>query len=40
VAKPEDVAGAIAWLLEGAAQVTGQILYVDGGTHVATPRRH
>lgn len=39
VAMPQDVAGAIAWLLEGAAQVTGQILYVDGGTHVATPRR-
>jgi 3-oxoacyl-[acyl-carrier protein] reductase len=39
VAKPEDVADAIAWLVEGAAQVTGQILYVDGGTHVASPRR-
>lgn len=39
VAMPGDVADAIAWLLEGAAQVTGQILYVDGGTHVATPRK-
>ena len=39
VAKPEDVADAIAWLVEGAAQVTGQVLYVDGGTHVATPRK-
>ena len=33
VAKPEDVADAIAWLVEGASQVTGQVLYVDGGTH-------
>lgn len=39
VAMPADVAGAIAWLLDGAAQVTGQVLYVDGGTHVATPRK-
>ena len=39
VAKPEDVADAIAWLVEGASQVTGQVLYVDGGTHVATPRK-
>lgn len=39
VCKPEDVAGAIAWLIEDAAQVSGQILYVDGGMHVAPPRR-
>ena len=39
VAQPEDAAGAIAWLLEGAGQVTGQVLYVDGGLHVASPRK-
>ncbi len=39
VAQPQDVAGAIVWLLEAGAQVTGQILYVDGGTHVAAPRK-
>jgi 3-oxoacyl-[acyl-carrier protein] reductase len=33
------LAEAVAWLLEGAAQVTGQILYVDGGMHVASPRK-
>lgn len=39
VAQPRDVAEAIAWLLEAGGQVTGQILYVDGGTHVAAPRK-
>jgi len=39
VTQPQDQADAVAWLLEGAAQVTGQILYVDGGMHVASPRK-
>jgi NAD(P)-dependent dehydrogenase (short-subunit alcohol dehydrogenase family) len=39
VCKPEDIAGTIAWLIEGASKVTGQIVYVDSGIHVATPRR-
>jgi 3-oxoacyl-[acyl-carrier protein] reductase len=39
-AAPEasDVAGAIAWLIEGARGVTGQIVYIDGGMHIASPR--
>jgi 3-oxoacyl-[acyl-carrier protein] reductase len=37
-AKAEDVAETIAWVLEGARAVTGQILYVDGGMHIASPR--
>jgi len=37
-AKAEEVADAIAWLVEGARAVTGQILYVDGGMHIASPR--
>jgi 3-oxoacyl-[acyl-carrier protein] reductase len=37
VAQPQDVAATVAWLLEAGAQVTGQLLYVDGGVHVATP---
>jgi 3-oxoacyl-[acyl-carrier protein] reductase len=40
VAQPRDVADAICWLVESAAQVTGQVIYVDGGTHVATARKH
>jgi 3-oxoacyl-[acyl-carrier protein] reductase len=36
--EPQDVAEAIAWLVEGARQVTGQVIYVDGGIHIATPR--
>ncbi len=39
VAQPRDIAEAVAWLLEAGAQVTGQILYVDGGMHVAPPRK-
>jgi 3-oxoacyl-[acyl-carrier protein] reductase len=35
---PQDVAETIAWLLEGARQATGQVIYVDGGIHIATPR--
>ena len=37
-AEPEDVADAIAWLIEGARRVTGEIVYVDGGMHIASPR--
>jgi 3-oxoacyl-[acyl-carrier protein] reductase len=37
-AKAEEVAEAIAWLVEGARAVTGQIVYVDGGMHIASPR--
>ncbi|MCD6042637.1 MAG: oxidoreductase [Burkholderiales bacterium] len=37
-AEPQDIADAIAWLCEGARRVTGEIIYVDGGMHVAPPR--
>jgi 3-oxoacyl-[acyl-carrier protein] reductase len=37
-AEPQDVAEAIAWLIEGARRVTGEIVYVDGGMHIASPR--
>jgi 3-oxoacyl-[acyl-carrier protein] reductase len=36
--EPHDVADAIAWLIEGARGVTGEIVYVDGGMHIASPR--
>jgi len=36
--KPEDIAETIAWLIEGARQVTGETIFVDAGMHVATPR--
>jgi 3-oxoacyl-[acyl-carrier protein] reductase len=36
--EPQDVAEAIVWLVEGARRVTGEIIYVDGGIHIATPR--
>jgi len=39
VTQAQDVAQAAAWLIEAAAQVTGQILYVDAGMHVAPPRK-
>ena len=38
VSDAEDVADAIAWLIEGARRVTGQIVYVDGGMHITPPR--
>ena len=38
VAESADVADAIVWLIEGARRVTGEIVYVDGGMHIATPR--
>jgi len=34
----QDVAETIAWLIEGARGVTGEIVYVDGGMHIASPR--
>jgi 3-oxoacyl-[acyl-carrier protein] reductase len=37
-AEPQDVADAITWLIEGARRVTGEILYVDAGMHIASPR--
>lgn len=37
-ATAEDVAEAVAWLVEGARSVTGEIIYVDGGMHIASPR--
>ncbi len=38
-AKPEEIAEAVAWLVEGAANVTGETLLLDGGMHVALPIR-
>ncbi len=35
---PEDVAESICWLIEGASKTTGQLVFVDGGTHMAVPR--
>jgi NAD(P)-dependent dehydrogenase (short-subunit alcohol dehydrogenase family) len=37
-ARPEDVAEAIAWLIEGARQTTGETIFVDGGLHISPPR--
>ena len=37
-ARPEDIAETIVWLIEGARQVTGETIYVDGGMHISTPR--
>jgi 3-oxoacyl-[acyl-carrier protein] reductase len=39
VSQAEDVAQAAAWLIEAAPSVTGQVLYVDAGMHVAPPRK-
>ena len=38
VSEPDDVADAIAWLITGARRVTGEVIYVDGGMHIAAPR--
>jgi len=38
VSQPEDVADAIVWLIVGAARTTGEVICVDGGMHIATPR--
>ena len=37
-AEAQDAAEAIAWLIESARRITGQIVYVDGGMHIAVPR--
>jgi NAD(P)-dependent dehydrogenase (short-subunit alcohol dehydrogenase family) len=37
-ARPEDLAETIVWLIEGARQVTGETIFVDGGMHI-TPAR-
>jgi 3-oxoacyl-[acyl-carrier protein] reductase len=37
-ARPEDIAETIAWLIEGARQVTGQVVFIDGGLHITPPR--
>jgi 3-oxoacyl-[acyl-carrier protein] reductase len=37
-AEPNDVADAIAWLIESARRVTGETIYVDAGMHIASPR--
>ncbi len=37
-AQPGDVAEAVAFLVEGARSVSGEVLYVDAGMHVASPR--
>ena len=37
-ARPDDVAEVICWLIEGARQVTGEAIYVDGGLHITPPR--
>ncbi|MGA7983769.1 MAG: SDR family oxidoreductase [Burkholderiales bacterium] len=39
VTQPQDVAQAAAWLIEAASSITGQVLYVDAGMHVAPPRK-
>jgi 3-oxoacyl-[acyl-carrier protein] reductase len=35
---PEDVAEAIVWLIGGAPTVTGELLMIDGGTHLGARR--
>src|SRR5512139_1482140 len=37
-ARPEDVADTIVWLIEGARQITGEAIFVDGGLHIQPPR--
>jgi len=37
-ARPADVAETVAWLVEGARMVTGEVLFVDGGLHATPPR--
>lgn len=37
-ASAQDVAEAVAFLVEGAGSITGEILYIDAGMHIASPR--
>jgi NAD(P)-dependent dehydrogenase (short-subunit alcohol dehydrogenase family) len=37
-ARPEDLAETICWLIEGARQVTGETIFVDGGMHIQPAR--
>jgi 3-oxoacyl-[acyl-carrier protein] reductase len=37
-ARPEEVAETIAWLIEGARQVTGETIFIDGGMHIQPAR--
>ena len=34
---PENIASAVAWLIEGADAVTGQVLVVDAGASLGAP---
>jgi 3-oxoacyl-[acyl-carrier protein] reductase len=36
-ARPDDVAATIVWLIEGARQITGEAIFVDGGLHISPP---
>jgi 3-oxoacyl-[acyl-carrier protein] reductase len=38
VVMPEDVADAVVWLLEGASKVTGELITIDSGVHLGSPR--
>jgi NAD(P)-dependent dehydrogenase (short-subunit alcohol dehydrogenase family) len=38
ISEAADVADAIVWLITGARRVTGEVIYVDGGMHIAAPR--
>lgn len=38
VSTPDDIADPIAWLVEHARSVTGEIMFVDGGSRLAMPR--
>jgi NAD(P)-dependent dehydrogenase (short-subunit alcohol dehydrogenase family) len=35
ISQPDDIADAVVWFVEGAALVTGELLIVDGGMHLA-----
>lgn len=39
VCSPEDVAQAVAWLVTGARTTTGELMRLDGGTHLGPARR-
>ncbi len=40
VSTPDDIADAIVWLIEGAANVTGEVIRVDAGVHLGRPTPH